>query len=310
LGFIIFNLLKGKNWFRLKVDHDELCKQVEKYFVDSTPIWSKNSPKGVDSVDNSVAQYTGGLRKEQCDIPSFAVAELPELAHVVVGLESCSHQDPDFIAICVLNIMMGGGGSFSAGGPGKGMYTRLYTNVLNRYHWMFSATALNHAYSDTGLFCIHASAPPNNVREMVDVITRELVNMSTKPDPEELRRAKTQLQSMLLMNLEARPVVFEDIGRQVLATGKRRRPEGFIRDIENIKSEDITRIAQRLLKSPPAVAARGDIKLLPELKDVQLALANDGRLPGSKRGFFGWKKLIYLWISFINFLFLNTNLKL
>jgi hypothetical protein len=58
---------------------------------------------------------------------------LPELAHVVIGLEGYSHQDPDFIPICVLNMMMGGGGSFSAGGPGKGMYTRLYTNVLNRY---------------------------------------------------------------------------------------------------------------------------------------------------------------------------------
>jgi len=57
---------------------------------------------------------------------------MPELAHVVVGLESCSHKDDDFIAYCVLNMLMGGGGSFSAGGPGKGMYTRLYTNVLNR----------------------------------------------------------------------------------------------------------------------------------------------------------------------------------
>lgn len=37
----------------------------------------------------------------------------------------------------------------------------------------------------------------------------------------ELNRAKTQLQSMLLMNLESRPVLFEDIGRQVLANGKR-----------------------------------------------------------------------------------------
>lgn len=58
---------------------------------------------------------------------------MPELAHCVIGLESCSHKDEDFIAFCVLNMMMGGGGSFSAGGPGKGMYTRLYLNVLNRY---------------------------------------------------------------------------------------------------------------------------------------------------------------------------------
>jgi len=33
------------------------------------------------------------------------------------------------------------------------------------------------------------------------------------------------------MNLEQRPVVFEDIGRQVLATGSRKRPEYFMQAI-------------------------------------------------------------------------------
>lgn len=47
----------------------------------------------------------------------------------------------------------------------------------------------------------------------------------------ELERAKTQLQSVLLMNLESRPVVFEDIGRQVLATGERKEPEYFMSQI-------------------------------------------------------------------------------
>lgn len=96
---------------------------------------------------------------------------------------------------------------------------------------MYSATAYNHSYGDSGLFCIHASAPPQNIRSVVDVITKELVTMASKPGVQELRRAKTQLQSMLLMNLEARPVVFEDIGRQVLATGERKRPEYFIAEI-------------------------------------------------------------------------------
>lgn len=73
------------------------------------------------------------LEQEECNVPIYAgPSGLPELSHVVIGLEGCSHQDPDFVAMCVLNMMMGGGGSFSAGGPGKGMYTRLYTNVLNR----------------------------------------------------------------------------------------------------------------------------------------------------------------------------------
>lgn len=52
---------------------------------------------------------------------------------------------------------------------------------------MFSATAINHAYSDTGLFCIHASAPPSHLREMVEVIIREMVAMSGGVSDTELR---------------------------------------------------------------------------------------------------------------------------
>lgn len=43
---------------------------------------------------------------------------------------------------------------------------------------MYSATAYNHAYVDTGLFCIHASAPPAHVHEMTEVLVKELVNMA------------------------------------------------------------------------------------------------------------------------------------
>uniref|UniRef100_A0A1S4J4F8 Mitochondrial-processing peptidase subunit alpha n=1 Tax=Culex quinquefasciatus TaxID=7176 RepID=A0A1S4J4F8_CULQU len=147
------------------VPHDELVRLAERFFVEGSATWEseKIHAKNPTGVDTSIAQYTGGSKLEECAIPVYAAVGLPELAHVVIGLKGCSHQDKDFIAACVLNIMMGGGGSFSAGGPGKGMYTRLYTNVLNRYHWMYSATAYNHAYGDSGLFCIHATAPPTHV---------------------------------------------------------------------------------------------------------------------------------------------------
>lgn len=97
---------------------------------------------------------------------SLGPAPFPELTHIMIGLESCSFlvsppsphcappalawplgqavlslQEADFIPFAVLNMMMGGGGSFSAGGPGKGMFTRLYLNVLNR--WVMPATLLS-----------------------------------------------------------------------------------------------------------------------------------------------------------------------
>ncbi|XP_043476997.1 mitochondrial-processing peptidase subunit alpha [Leptopilina heterotoma] len=271
------------------VEHEALVEAVNKYFVDEKAIWEEDNSlimtgRNMDLIDESVAQYTGGLVVKEGSMPVHPESSgIPRLSHVVIGLEGCSHQDPDFIAMCVLNTMMGGGGSFSAGGPGKGMYTKLYTNVLNRYQWMFSATAYNHSYADTGLFCIHASSPEVRVGEMTAVIVHELVSMAGSTTVAELERAKKQLQSLLLMNLEQRPVVFEDIGRQVLATGFRHRPEYFIDAINKITKDDINRVALRLRKSPPSVAARGLVKGLPSLSDIQAGLLDaKGAIPRSR----------------------------
>ena len=159
---------------------DKFLLHFQKYFVDEKPVWSEE--KGRVHVDKSIAQYTGGLVTIPKDLSDGLGVGMPELAHLVIGLESVSHQHKDFIPFCVssplyfhsfftlnlyikkkfshflqvLNMLMGGGGSFSAGGPGKGMYTRLYTNVLNQYHWMYSAAAYNHAYADSGVFCINS----------------------------------------------------------------------------------------------------------------------------------------------------------
>ena len=50
------------------------------------------------------------------------------------------------------------------------------------------------------------------------MILKEFARLTSKHDihSEELDRAKKQLQSMLLMNLESRPVIFEDVARQVM----------------------------------------------------------------------------------------------
>nr|KAF6269124.1 peptidase, mitochondrial processing subunit alpha [Myotis myotis] len=236
------------------IEHDHLVECARKYLLGARPAWGSGA--AVD-VDRSVAQYTGGVVKEA-----------------------------DFIPFAVLNMMMGGGGSFSAGGPGKGMFTRLYLNVLNRHHWMYNATAYHHSYEDTGLLCIHASADPRQVREMVEIITKEFILMGGTVDVVELERAKTQLMSMLMMNLEARPVIFEDVGRQVLATRSRKLPHELCALIRDVRPEDIRRVASKMLRGKPAVAALGDLSDLPSYEHIQAALSSrDGRLPRTYRLF-------------------------
>ncbi|ROL42547.1 Mitochondrial-processing peptidase subunit alpha [Anabarilius grahami] len=227
------------------IEHEQLVQCARKYLLNVKPVWGVSTPANVDL---SVAQYTGGIVKMEKDMSdvSLGPTPIPELTHIMIGLESCSFLEDDFIPFAVLNMMMGGGGSFSAGGPGKGMFTRLYLNV----------------------------------REMVEIITREFIQMSGTAGEMELERAKTQLKSMLMMNLESRPVIFEDVGRQVLATGKRKLPHELCDLISNVTASDIKRVTTKMLRSKPAVAALGDLTELPSYEDIQAALSSkDGRLP-------------------------------
>eukprot|EP00794_Sanderia_malayensis_P015903 gene15903-17503_t len=272
----------------VNANHDELIKLAEKYFVKEGPNWSTDL-KDIKEPDESIAQYTGGFIRDHRSEPRAQPGPnpLPELAHVSIGFESASYNDADFFAFAVLNMLLGGGGSFSAGGPGKGMYSRLYLNVLNRHHWMYSATAFNHSYADSGIFCINASTHPTRVKDLAQVIIREFIHLTTGVlHEEEVSRAKKQLQSMLMMNLESRVIAFEDIGRQVLGLGYRKSPQELFDSIEAVTASDLKGIAEKMLLTRPSVAAIGNLAQLPKYDDIERAILRRGTLKSSGKFFF------------------------
>lgn len=56
------------------------------------PTWhSADSDTFIPKVDKSISQYTGGIEQEECEIPLYPGSDLPELSHVVIGLESKFH---------------------------------------------------------------------------------------------------------------------------------------------------------------------------------------------------------------------------
>ncbi|CAD6184449.1 unnamed protein product [Caenorhabditis auriculariae] len=268
------------------VDHDAFVTAVERHFQLNQATWNVDRqlllPK-VPAVDDSLAQYTGGEIRQGADLSLLGVGTpYPHLAHVVLGFQGCSFKDDDFVPFCVLQSLLGGGGSFSAGGPGKGMYARLYTQVMNRCHWIYSAVAQNHSYSDDGLFCIHASCPPNRLQDALVVVMDQFLSLRKGTDKQELERAKVQLKSHLMMNLEVRPVMFEDLARQVLGHGTRRRPDDYAAKIENVTNSDIIRIAERMLATKPSLVGYGELDKLQTYTAVDQAAAKRNVEPLTK----------------------------
>ena len=184
---------------------------------------------------------------------------------VAVAFEIGGWHDDDLVVACVLQQLLGGGSSFSAGGPGKGMYTRLYTDVLNRNHWVESAEAFTSIHEESGLLGIDGSCAPENLPYMLQVIVDQLAQLQrTHVTQVELGRAKNMLKSMMFMQLESRLVLCEDIARQFATYGRRDTPLQVCAKVDKVTAEDIQRLAKRMLASPPSVGSCGhDLSKLP-----------------------------------------------
>ncbi|CCH46396.1 Mitochondrial-processing peptidase subunit alpha [Wickerhamomyces ciferrii] len=222
------------------VPHETAVEYAEKYLGDMQQKQRKAVPK--------VAHYTGGTAFLP---PQPPMGNMPDLVHVHIGYEGLSFDDPDIYALATLQTLLGGGGSFSAGGPGKGMYSRLYTQVLNQFYFIESCIAFNHSYTDSGLFGISASCIPQAAPYLVEIIGRQLAQtFSTgqgQLNDREVSRAKNQLRSSLLMNLESKMVELEDLGRQVQVRGHKVPVQEMVKKIESLTTADIRRVAERVL---------------------------------------------------------------
>ncbi|KAK4490687.1 hypothetical protein RD792_001379 [Penstemon davidsonii] len=226
------------------VDHDKLLEYAEPLLSDLPNVSRPSEPKSI---------YTGGDFRRQGDsgITHFALAfELP----------GGWVKEKDAIILTVLQMLMGGGGSFSAGGPGKGMYSRLYLRVLNEYPQIQSFSAFNSIFNHTGLFGIQATTESDFAINAIDIAVRELIAIANpqEVDSKQLDRAKQSTKSAILMNLESRMVASEDIGKQILTYGERKPVEHFLKAVEEVTAHDIAKTVQKLLSSPLTMASYGD----------------------------------------------------
>jgi processing peptidase subunit alpha len=229
------------------VDHAEFAKDVEYLFRNVSTAEPAAPPADV---------YTGGESR-------IHKPEVDPMTHLAVAFETASWNSDDLVPMCVLQTMMGGGGSFSAGGPGKGMYSRLYENVLNRHGWVESAQSFNSIFNDTALFGIYGICGPESAPQLASVLLDQFDGMAGAVDPTELVRAKKQLQAAVNMQLETRGLQLEDMGRQLLIYGKVQSAQDMCKQIDGVSAADIQRVAKTMLKTAPSVASFGNIDQVP-----------------------------------------------
>ncbi|EMG46350.1 MAS2 Mitochondrial-processing peptidase subunit alpha [Candida maltosa Xu316] len=227
------------------VPHDFALKIVNDNFGTWENTTSTRPEKGV-------VNYTGGEIILPHRQPLYA--NLTDLYHMQIGFETTGLLNDDLYALATLQKLLGGGSAFSAGGPGKGMFSRLYTQVLNKYSFVDHCMCFNHSYLGTGIFGVTLSIVPEAAHFSSQIISHELSKLlipdGTSKDAinnRELKRAKNQLISSLLMNVESRLAKLEDLGRQIQCQGKITSIDEMVEKISNITIKDIQNVSEKVL---------------------------------------------------------------
>lgn len=87
------------------------------------------------------------------------------------------------------------------------------------------------------------------------------MRLCTNVSPAETERAKAQLKASILLSLDGTTAVAEDIGRQLVTTGRRKEPSEIERQIDSITEKDVMDFANRKLWDRDiAISAVGQIE--------------------------------------------------
>lgn len=222
------------------VDHDALVAQVSERF--------NKLPKG-DGQKPSPARYIGGEWIEDRPLQE---------AQIILGFEGYSYEHEDFFTIQFLAAVLGGG-----------MSSRLFQEVREKRGLCYSVYAFHWAYSDTGLFGIHAATGEEDIAELMPVILDELENISMNLTDDEVNRAKAQMRSNLLMSLETPATRATQLARHLLLFGRCIMPDEQVERMNAVTTDDIKKVAQRVFStSHPTLSAIGPVASILRVEDV------------------------------------------
>jgi processing peptidase subunit beta len=231
------------------IDHTQLCDLSVQYFG-SLPM--KSISGGEISMEKAV--YTGSDIRMRFDSD--------DIAHISLAYEGASWTSKYAFPIMLLQTMLGSYDRSAA--TGKFVSSKLCQTVAE-HELAHSITTFNTCYKDTGLFGVFAVAPSNKLDDLFWYIMGNLVRMVHNPTREELDRAKNQLKTCMLMNLDGYSNIAEDIGRQILTYGRRMTPAEVFCRIDAITLEDIKETARNIIHDQDHVlAAVGGIHELPD----------------------------------------------
>ena len=230
------------------VEHEELVKLAEKHFS-HLPVAQNPIRLGENQYEPS--RFVGSEVRVRDDTSSTC--------NIAIAVEGASWKSPDYYPMLVLQSIFGNWDRSLGSSP---LMSSRLSHIVSTNNLANSFMHFSTSYSDTGLWGVYmVSENHMNLDDMVHFTLKEWQRASTGPSPAEVERAKSQLKASLLLGLDGTTAIAEDIGRQLITTGKRATPQEIAVAIHSVTPAESQRVAQKYIWDKDiAIAATGRVE--------------------------------------------------
>ncbi|KAJ2912114.1 hypothetical protein MD484_g8302, partial [Candolleomyces efflorescens] len=216
------------------VDHESLVSLASKHFS-TLPVSASPIPLG--SQAHPKTHFVGSEVRIRDD-------ELPT-CNIAIAVEGVSWSSPDYFPMMVMQSIIG---NWDRSLGASSLTSSRLSHIVSTNNLANSFMSFSTSYSDTGLWGVYlVTENLMNVDDLVHFTLKEWARMSVAPTQAEVERAKSQLKAGLLLGLDGSTAIAEDIGRQIVTSGKRLTPKEIEAAVEAVGVEDIKRVAQKYL---------------------------------------------------------------
>jgi predicted Zn-dependent peptidase len=166
-----------------------------------------------------------------------------EQVQLCIGVTAPPVNSPQRFSIYLLNSMLGGG-----------MSSRLFQSVREERGLAYSIYSETSPFRDTGLLAIYAGTSTEKTAEVLKLTVEELARMKSTPVSDaELKRAKDQLKSNIVLGLESSSSRMSNLARQEIYYGRFFSPEEIVAEVDAVTPADVQALARDLFQ-PEAIA--------------------------------------------------------
>lgn len=239
------------------VEHEELVQLAQQHFG-NLPVSANPMQLGESQYEPS--EFIGSEVRVRDDTASTC--------NVAIAVEGASWKSPDYFPMLVMQSMFGNWDRSLGSSP---LLSSRLSHLISSNNLANSFMHFSTSYSDTGLWGVYmVSENLMNLDDMVHLTLKEWQRASTGPNPAEVERAKAQLKASLLLGLDGTTAIAEDIGRQLVTTGKRFTPNEIEVAIDAVTPAQIQRVAQKYLWDKDiAIAATGRVEGLMDYNRIR-----------------------------------------